>query len=65
MFVAGAWTGAETGETFTADSPATGETIGEIPQGGREDARRAIDAANAAALVPRLFSPARARREAR
>jgi succinate-semialdehyde dehydrogenase/glutarate-semialdehyde dehydrogenase len=49
MFVAGAWTGAETGETFTADSPATGETIGEIPQGGREDARRAIDAANAAA----------------
>jgi succinate-semialdehyde dehydrogenase/glutarate-semialdehyde dehydrogenase len=49
MFVAGAWTGAETGETFTADSPATGETIGEIPQGGREDARRAIDAANGAA----------------
>jgi acyl-CoA reductase-like NAD-dependent aldehyde dehydrogenase len=48
MFVDGAWTGAATGETFTADSPATGEAIGEIPQGSREDAQRAIDAANRA-----------------
>jgi acyl-CoA reductase-like NAD-dependent aldehyde dehydrogenase len=49
MFVDGAWTGALSGETFSADSPATGETIGEVPQGGREDARRAIGAANRAA----------------
>ena len=49
MFVDGAWTGAASGETFTADSPATGEAIGEIPQGSREDAQRAIDAANRAA----------------
>src|SRR6266436_6295510 len=48
MFVDGVWTGAASGETFTADSPATGEAIGEIPQGSREDARRAIDAANRA-----------------
>jgi acyl-CoA reductase-like NAD-dependent aldehyde dehydrogenase len=48
MFVDGAWTGAATGETFTADSPATGEAIGEIPQGSREDAQRAIEAANRA-----------------
>ena len=27
------------GETFTADSPATGETIGEVPQGDRDDAQ--------------------------
>jgi succinate-semialdehyde dehydrogenase/glutarate-semialdehyde dehydrogenase len=49
MFVDGAWTGAASGETFMADSPATGEAIGEIPQGSREDARLAIDAANRAA----------------
>ena len=49
MFVGGAWTGAASGETFTAFSPATGEAIGEVPQGGREDAQRAIAAANGAA----------------
>ncbi|MDX6475878.1 MAG: hypothetical protein QOH95_1389 [Gaiellaceae bacterium] len=48
MFVDGAWTASESGETFTADSPATGEKIGEIPQGSREDAQRAIEAANGA-----------------
>jgi acyl-CoA reductase-like NAD-dependent aldehyde dehydrogenase len=48
MFVDGAWTESASGETFTADSPATGEAIGEIPQGSREDAQRAIDAANRA-----------------
>jgi succinate-semialdehyde dehydrogenase/glutarate-semialdehyde dehydrogenase len=46
MFVAGAWTGAASGETFVADSPATGEAIAEIPNGSRDDARRAIAAAN-------------------
>src|SRR5262249_57365260 len=45
----GAWAGAASGEVFTADSPATGEAIGEVPQGDREDARRAIAAANRAA----------------
>ncbi len=49
MLVDGAWTGAASGETFSAESPATGETIDEIPQGDREDARRAIEAANRAA----------------
>ena len=49
MFVDGRWTGALTGETFTADSPATGEAIGEVPQGAREDAQLAIGAANRAA----------------
>jgi succinate-semialdehyde dehydrogenase/glutarate-semialdehyde dehydrogenase len=48
MFVDGDWTAAASGETFTADSPATGEAIGEVPQGSREDAQRAIDAANRA-----------------
>jgi acyl-CoA reductase-like NAD-dependent aldehyde dehydrogenase len=49
MFVGGAWTGAASGETFTAESPATGEALGEVPQGGREDAVRAIEAAGRAA----------------
>src|SRR5665213_3967582 len=49
MFVDGAWTGALSGETFTADSPATGEEIGDVPQGDRDDARIAIGAANRAA----------------
>jgi succinate-semialdehyde dehydrogenase/glutarate-semialdehyde dehydrogenase len=49
MFVDGAWADALSGETRTATSPATGEAIGEIPEGGREDAQRAITAANAAA----------------
>lgn len=49
MFVDGAWTASESGDTFVADSPATGEAIADIPQGSREDARRAIAAANRAA----------------
>jgi len=49
MFVDGRWTGSLTGETFTADSPATGEAIAEVPQGAREDAQLAIGAANRAA----------------
>jgi acyl-CoA reductase-like NAD-dependent aldehyde dehydrogenase len=49
MFVGGAWTAASSGETFAAESPATGELIARVPQGDREDARRAIEAANGAA----------------
>src|SRR5947208_8597483 len=49
MFVAGEWTAALSGSTFTAESPATGDVIGDVPQGDRDDARRAIDAANRAA----------------
>jgi acyl-CoA reductase-like NAD-dependent aldehyde dehydrogenase len=49
MFVDGAWGPARSGETFTAESPATGEAIAEVPQGAREDAQRAIAAANSAA----------------
>jgi acyl-CoA reductase-like NAD-dependent aldehyde dehydrogenase len=49
MFVDGAWTGSVSGETFVAESPATGAAIGEVPQGTRDDARLAIGAANRAA----------------
>ncbi|MDX6387932.1 MAG: hypothetical protein QOD85_1734, partial [Gaiellaceae bacterium] len=49
MFVDGAWTASASGEAFTASSPASGEAIGEVAQGTREDTARAIAAANRAA----------------
>ena len=49
FFVDGAWTGSLSGETFTAESPATGEAIAEVPRGDRQDAQLAIGAANRAA----------------
>jgi acyl-CoA reductase-like NAD-dependent aldehyde dehydrogenase len=47
MYVGGAWVESDTGATMEATSPATGERIGSVPEGTREDARRAIAAANA------------------
>ena len=49
MYVGGAWVESESGERMEAISPATGETIGSVPEATRDDARRAIAAANAAA----------------
>jgi acyl-CoA reductase-like NAD-dependent aldehyde dehydrogenase len=49
MYVAGAWVESESGARIEATSPATGEAIGTVPEGTREDARRAIAGANAAA----------------
>ena len=49
MLIDGVWTAALSGETFTATSPATGAGIGTVPNGGRDDARFAIAAANRAA----------------
>ena len=49
MYIGGAWVGSDSGATMAATSPATGETIGSVPEGTRDDARRAIAAANAAA----------------
>ena len=49
MFVGGNWCPAATGETFDATSPASGELIGTVPQGDRDDARAAVAAARTAA----------------
>lgn len=46
MFIQGAWTEAASGKTFPVINPATGETITEVPDGDREAAKRAIDAAH-------------------
>jgi succinate-semialdehyde dehydrogenase/glutarate-semialdehyde dehydrogenase len=48
MYVGGRWTSSLSGETFTAQSPATGEPIGEVPLGDRDDAQLAIAAAKRA-----------------
>lgn len=48
MVIGGAWAESESGARMEATSPATGEVIGTVPEGTREDARRAIVAANAA-----------------
>jgi acyl-CoA reductase-like NAD-dependent aldehyde dehydrogenase len=46
MFVAGEWT--TSGARMEATSPATGEVIGTVPEGTREDVQRAITEANRA-----------------
>ena len=46
MYVAGEWTNGESGVLMKATSPSTGEPIGTVPEGTREDVRRAIAAAN-------------------
>jgi acyl-CoA reductase-like NAD-dependent aldehyde dehydrogenase len=46
MLIGGDWVASESGATFDATSPSTGEVIGSIPDGTRIDAQRAIAAAN-------------------
>ena len=48
IYVAGEWTNGEHGARMEATSPATGEVIGTVPEGTREDVRRAIRAASEA-----------------
>ena len=49
MFIGGDWRPSISGQTVTASSPVTGETIGTVPEGDREDARLAIGRAQEAA----------------
>ncbi len=48
MVIGGEWTDSEGGGRLEATSPATGESIGTVPEGTRDDASRAIASANAA-----------------
>lgn len=45
LYIDGEWRAASGGATFTVTDPATGTTIGEVADGGAEDARAAVDAA--------------------
>ena len=49
MYIDGQWCDAAGGQTYDAMNPAKGEPFAKIPKGGREDAQRAIAAANEAA----------------
>ena len=48
MFINGEWVDAASGATFAVTNPATGERIGEVPDGTAADAQAAIAAADAA-----------------
>src|SRR4051795_1365048 len=50
LFVAGEWV--ETGDWFDVASPYSGETVGRVAKAGTDEARRAIDAAEAAMREP-------------
>ena len=47
-FIGGEWQGADNGETFAVDNPATGETIAQVPNMGAAETKRAIAAAESA-----------------
>ncbi len=47
-FIGGAWVAADGGKTIPVVNPATGDEIGTVPNCGRDETRRAIDAAHAA-----------------
>ncbi|HYL98807.1 MAG TPA: aldehyde dehydrogenase family protein [Blastocatellia bacterium] len=48
MFIAGEAADSITGKTYEVKNPANGEVVDTVPKGNEEDARRAIDAAEAA-----------------
>jgi succinate-semialdehyde dehydrogenase/glutarate-semialdehyde dehydrogenase len=48
MLIAGEWVEAASGEAYDVRDPASGEVVERVPRGTVEDARRAVDAAEAA-----------------
>ena len=48
MYIGGKWVDAANGKTFEDMNPYTGEVYAHVPAGKREDAKRAIEAAQAA-----------------
>jgi len=45
MYIGGEWVEAESRDTFSVISPVTGETLAQLPEGGREDVKKAVDIA--------------------
>jgi acyl-CoA reductase-like NAD-dependent aldehyde dehydrogenase len=46
LFIGGSWVGASGGGTFDDTDPFTGEVVARVAAGGREEARKAVDAAS-------------------
>ena len=55
-YVDGAWTGAPGGASYAVTNPASGATLATVPDLGAAEARRAIEAANAAWTVWRAMT---------
>ena len=51
-YINGQWLDADSGRTITVSNPATGETIGSVPDMGAAEAERAVAAAQAALPNP-------------
>lgn len=47
-YLDGAWTDADSGTTFPVTNPATGESLGTVPDMGAAETNRAIEAADRA-----------------
>lgn len=47
-YIDGQWLDADNGQTIAVNNPATGEVLGSVPKMGRDETRRAIDAAERA-----------------
>lgn len=62
MYIDGQWVEAISGKYYEDRSPYTGEIIGMVPAGGSEDAKRAIDAAQAAFPEWAAYPPAEKRK---
>ena len=45
MYIGGEWVEAESRDTFSVISPVTGDTLAQLPKGGREDVKKAVDIA--------------------
>ncbi|MEH7012012.1 NAD-dependent succinate-semialdehyde dehydrogenase [Neobacillus niacini] len=58
-FINGEWVSARTNQTFEVINPATGEVVGTVPLGGKEDAQDAINAAKQAFPKWAALSPFR------
>jgi len=48
FLIDGAWTGADSGRTVGVENPATEEILAQVPNGGRAETRRALEAAHKA-----------------
>jgi succinate-semialdehyde dehydrogenase/glutarate-semialdehyde dehydrogenase len=59
LFVAGRWISADLGATLEVEDPATGEVIAHVPDGGEDEARRAMDAAALAQTAWAATAPRR------
>lgn len=58
MYIDGDWVESETGARRPVVNPATGDTIGSVPEGSRKDAQRAIAAAGEVEEELRWMTPA-------